>query len=187
MRSLLLILALAFASPILLNAQSPSINKFYRNHKKMDDVRNVKLPGWLIKFGSNIAKKHVDGDMEKEAIGMAKSIKKMRLLVAENPYAIQDNEVNDFIHDLEHKDKFLPLVSIRKGGQNIHIMMEEKRDLLRGLLIMVDSDDTFMMLSIKTKIHLEDIADLIITAMNGDEWEMEEVEVEDEEIILPKA
>ncbi|MCB0706381.1 MAG: DUF4252 domain-containing protein, partial [Saprospiraceae bacterium] len=88
MRIFLFTLMLAFLTPFISKAQSHTVNQFYRTHKKTEDVRNIKLPGFLIRFGTNIAKRHADDAMEKEALGMAGQIKKMRLMVAENGGAI---------------------------------------------------------------------------------------------------
>ncbi|MCB0704472.1 MAG: DUF4252 domain-containing protein, partial [Saprospiraceae bacterium] len=104
----------------------------------------------------------------------------------ENGGAIPASDVARFMSDLEQKDDFQPLVSVRSKGQRVHIMMQEKKDILKSLLILVDSEDAFMMLSLKTKLNLEDIIDLVNLAISGD-MDLEEVEVEEDEIVLPRA
>ncbi|MBR9921317.1 MAG: DUF4252 domain-containing protein [Bacteroidetes bacterium] len=182
------ILFLLFAiTPVFVSAQSPVVNKFYRHHKKIENVRNIKLPGWLIKFGSGIAKKHMDDPVEKEAIGLVKKIKKMRLLVAENGIALPESHITGLVADLKKKDNYESLLTVKSQGQNVHIMMREKKEMLKGLLILVDSEDGFVMLSMKTKLKLQDIVELVNSALNDELQEVEEVEVEDDEVIFPRA
>ena len=49
------------------------------------------------------------------------------------------------------------LISVRSEDADVQIMINEKGDKIKGLLILVSEEDTFVLLHLKTKLKYKDI------------------------------
>ncbi|MEO1514950.1 MAG: DUF4252 domain-containing protein [Bacteroidota bacterium] len=152
--------------PALVSAQSPSINKFYRQNKFEEGVRKVKLPGWLIRLGSRIGAGQIDeADQEaREALKMARRVRKMRMLYGEEGNPIDQRKVDKLIRNVRKKDNFQDLIYVRdEEGTKVNLLIRTNGagDLIRNLLILVQSEDEFVMVGLKTKLSIKDINTLI--------------------------
>ncbi len=150
---------LLLAMPVFLVAQNRSINKFYRSHKKDVGAINVSVPGWLLKLSAGIAKKHVDEEM-RAGLKYVKHIKKLKVLVIEEGSTVSNEEARQFIKQIKGKG-MEDLLMINDKETKVNIMMREKKDVIRNLFIFVRDDDELVMVSMKTKIKMEDINNMI--------------------------
>lgn len=141
-------------------AQEKNINTFYKKHKKSENATKFSIPAWVIDLGVGIAVSTLETEEEKIALRMAKKIQKIKLLVIEEKNAIDSKEVQTLVSKLTTK-QFEPLMTIRDEGTNLTFMMREKKDKIKNLLILVSEEDEFVMLSLKTKIKISDINQLI--------------------------
>lgn len=149
--------------PSLMMAQSRAINKFYRSHKKDAGAVNISLPGWILKLGAGIGKRYVDEE-ERELLKYVKHIKKMKVLVMEDGSSVSKEESRKFMNKVRNKG-MQDLIYIKDEETNVSIMVQEKKDVIRKLLIFVRDDEELVMLSLKTKIKMEDINNLIRDAI----------------------
>lgn len=157
-QSLALIFIILF--PILAEAQSPAINSFYRNHKRDKGTMNIGLPGWLIRFGAGVARPFVKDPEAKIALRFAKKIKKMKLLVNEEESTITTGQYLQLVSEAKSND-YEQLIMVHDGDEQVCIMANEKKDVIKGMLILVKESDSFVMLSLKTKFKMEDVNKLI--------------------------
>ena len=155
--------------PSLMMAQSRSINKFYRMHKKDAGATNISLPGWVLKLGAGIGKRYVDED-EKELLKYVKHIKKMKVLVMEDGSTVSKKESRKFMNAVRKKG-MQDLIYIKDVEMNVSIMIQEKRDVIKKLLIFVRDDEELVMVSLKTKIKMKDISNLIRDAIGPELFE----------------
>ncbi len=149
--------------PAMLVAQNRSINKFYRMHKKDAGATNISLPGWILKLGAGIGKRYVN-DEEKELLKYVKHIKKMKVLVMEDGSTVSKEESKKFMNSIRKKG-MQDLIYIKDDETNVSIMVQEKKNTIRKLLIFVRDDEELVMLSLKTKLKMEDINNLIRDAI----------------------
>ncbi len=140
--------------------QNKSLNKFYRHYKKGKAVKNFKIPGWLIHLGSNIARKHVDDEEMKIALQLSKSLKKIKLMYAEDEHHVPPSAVNKLVKDL-HKQSFDDWIYVRDKGTTVNFMVREKNNTIKNILVLVNEENSFALVSIKTKLHLEKLAEVI--------------------------
>lgn len=159
MKNLLLVLFL-FSFSISALSQNRSIKKFYHTHKKEDGMRNFVIPGFLIWFTTGIANEMVDNQEAKIFLKFAKKFKTMRFLVQEDDNTISREEYNHLVAGAK-KGNYEELISVKEKGKTFHIMGRGKKDKLKNLLILVSSEDTFVMMSMKTKIKTKDLNRLI--------------------------
>lgn len=158
-----------FLLPLFANAQTVSINEFYRKYKHADEEKvAVSLPGWLVKLGLGIAKTQVEDQEDKDVISALKKVGKIRVLTFENANPIQDKDLDRLMRGVR-RERFEDLIMVREEATKVNIMMREKREKVRNLLILVNEEDTFTMLSLKTKIKYDEIEEFINKAIQEDE------------------
>jgi hypothetical protein len=161
MKNILLALFL-IAVPVSVFTQNRALNKFYRQYKKGNDVQNMKVPGWLIRFGGKIAKKHVDSKEEKLALDLLKNFGAVRFMYSEDESAVPGEAVEKLRKDLL-KDQFDDLIMIRDGEMNLQMMIREEGDVIKNFFMLYNDteDGEMVFISAKTSIHLQQLSELI--------------------------
>lgn len=183
MRNLLpLIFLFSFSIPAI--SQNSCIKKFYHEHKKEEGIRNFMIPGFLIWFSTGIANEIVDGEEAKTFLKFAKKFKTIRLLVQNDHNSISKVDYNQLIFDAK-KGNYEELIYVKEKGKTFHIMGREKKDKLKNLLILVSSEDTFVMMSMKTKIKIKDLNSLINDLMKLEKVREKLKKKEEEERVSP--
>lgn len=183
MRNLLPLIFL-FSFSISAISQNSCIKKFYHEHKKEEGIRNFMIPGFLIWFSTGIANEIVDGEEAKTFLKFAKKFKTIRLLVQNNHNSISKVDYNQLIFDAK-KGNYEELISVKEKGKTFHIMGRGKKDKLKNLLILVSSEDTFLMMSMKTKIKIKDLNSLINDLMKLEKVREKLKKKEEEERVSP--
>ena len=159
MKNILLALCL-LAIPFSGFSQKKSIKKFYKQYKKGKDTHNFVIPGFLIRFATGLARDVVETDEEYEMLKLVRSIRQARILVSEDFNPVQKSDFNDLIEGVKNVS-YNDLISVRTEGAKVHIMANEDGEKIKGLLILVSEEDTFMMLHLKTKLKYKDLNRLI--------------------------
>jgi len=185
MKNLLLFLSLILFS-FSVQAQNRSIKNFYHKHKKEEGTRNFVIPGFLIWFGTGIANEFVDDEEAKVFLKFAKKFKTMRFLIQEDNNTITREEYNQLAAGAK-KGNYEELISVKDKGKTFHIMGRGKRDKLKNLLILVSAEDTFVMMSMKTKIRTKDLNRLINDLMELEKVREKLKKKEEEEKAPPPA
>lgn len=183
MRNLLPLIFL-FSFSISAISQNSCIKKFYHEHKKEEGIRNFMIPGFLIWFSTGIANEIVDGEEAKTFLKFAKKFKTIRLLVQNDHNSISKVDYNQLIFDAK-KGNYEELISVKEKGKTFHIMGRGKKDKLKNLLILVSSEDTFLMMSMKTKIKIKDLNSLINDLMKLEKVREKLKKKEEEERVSP--
>ncbi|MEM9823902.1 MAG: DUF4252 domain-containing protein [Bacteroidota bacterium] len=148
--------------------QSASIKDFYRKYKKTEDTFHINAPGWLIRLGGAIARKHIEDEGERALVKLlGKKVRKARILIMEDHNSISKAEFNDFLSDLR-SENFETLVQYREDGEKINILGREKGDKIKDLLVLVQEPDSFIMVAMKTKLKPKDLAQIIELAVEDD-------------------
>ena len=142
------------------------------------------IPGFLIWFSTGIANEIVDGEEAKTFLKFAKKFKTIRLLVQNDHNSISKVDYNQLIFDAK-KGNYEELISVKEKGKTFHIMGREKKDKLKNLLILVSSEDTFVMMSMKTKIKIKDLNSLINDLMKLEKVREKLKKKEEEERVSP--
>ena len=171
MKYILLLVSL-ICLPMLMQGQNRAVKNFYHKYKKYDGSRGIMVPGFLIWLGSGVAKEVVKKENPEAKIFLrfVKKFKTMRVLVMEEENLVSKDDLQSLIVSAK-KGKYEEIISVRENGTHISIMGRGKKDKLKNLLIVVSSEDEFVMLHAKTKIKVKDINRLI-----GELMELEKVQ-----------
>ncbi len=149
-----------------MTAQTP-IKQFYREYKKAEGVTNIKLPGWLIRLGSGLAYNSVDDPMTQEALQLARKVQQMRLLVSETGGAIPAGAVRQLAFDLKDRHGFEDLLYVRDRDTQVEILTQDQAGTLRELVLLVhEVGGDFVMLSLRSKLTLDDLSHFIRAVMD---------------------
>ena len=178
MKKLLFFFCLSLLVPIFTEAQTQSLNKFYRKYKRGKESVKFTLPGVVFKLGAAKGKNHVEGEAQKEAVKLAKGIKKMRLLVIEEYNPVTNVDYSDLIQGLQ-SEGIEEMITVRTDGTRVYLLMREKKEKIKNLLILVSSEDSFVMVSAKTKLKLDQVVEVVNQAMQEMDEEEEEAAIDD--------
>lgn len=153
---LFLTLILLTISP-LAQAQTESIDRFVRKYKRSatGEKVDITVPGWLIRFGTRfIDEKDLEG-VDIQAI--ARKISEVRIVSIEGGSKIPYSDFLNLMNDAK-AENFEELLNFRSDGDNVHIMLREKKGFIRDLFIMVqDNGGEFVLLDIGGKFTMDDI------------------------------
>ncbi len=153
--------------------------QFYQTYKNEPGVTNFKLPGWLVWLGGGLVYNSIQEDGSRAALRIARKVGKMRLLASENATVIPPQEINAFLGHIK-QNGFDDLLSVRSGGSTVNFMVNDRRGKIRNLLILVNDEDGFVFLDLKTRIKYQEITELINyfiqKSKEEDEKEKEEAE-----------
>ncbi len=174
-----ILLLLLFLTPVIAEAQSPSINQFYREHKRDKGTINANLPGWLVKLGVGIARPFVDDEEARIALRLARKVGKTKFLIAEEESRISQGQFMKLIRGVK-KDGYEEWVTVRDGGDNVTILTRMRKDMIKRMLIVVREEDSFVLLSMKTKIKAKHLSDMIndIMALEKEDEKNKYIETE---------
>lgn len=160
MKTLLLSLGLLLVGATIAQAQGPAA-EFYRQNKRLEGVRNVKIPGWLVWFGSGIAYDMVKNEDAKVALKLARKVKKMRFMMAEDQNPIPTSAVSNFVSE-SRRSGYSDLIYVRDGATTVNIMGRiKKNDKFKDLVIMVREEDEFVFFHMKSNIKMKDLSEMI--------------------------
>ncbi len=167
MKNLFILFISILTFSISMEAQTFKVNSFYQEYRQYENSFSLTLPGWLMRLGAGIAKKHVaEDDIAREALSLVKNIRKMKLLVVEDANPISNKS---YLNMIQHLDKhaFERLISVRSDGTHVDILVKEKKGKIRNLIVLVQEEDEFVFLSLKTKLKYEDLNKFIQAIMDN--------------------
>ncbi|MBK7335933.1 MAG: DUF4252 domain-containing protein [Saprospirales bacterium] len=154
--------------PFLVSAQTISINEFYRKYKQSNDENtHLTVPGWVVKLGVGIAKTQAENEEEKKLFNLGKKIGKLRVLAFEDSNPVSKKDL-DRLREGVRKERFEDLVMVREEGTHVNLMIREKKEKIKNLLILVSEEDSFTLVSLKTKLKYEEIEEFINKAISED-------------------
>lgn len=143
--------------PFMVQAQyMTGVKGFYHKYKKSENATSFVLPGFLVWIGAGIARSAVDEPEAKIALRFAKKFKTMRLLVMEDGHEVTEEDYLQLVYAAQ-KQNYEPMISFKEKGQNVQIFAKGKKDKLKRLLILVKSEDEFVLMDMKTKIRTKDL------------------------------
>ncbi len=149
----LLVIALVGMLPMLMSAQNKCIKDFYKKYKSEENVTSIKLSGFLLKM---VARFSDEDDEDKEIMS---KITKLRILDMDDKNVVSPKDYKKFLKDIK-KDNFTELIKVTDGGEKVDILLQEKGDKIKGLLILVSDKKSFTMVSLEGNFSWEDLKNL---------------------------
>jgi hypothetical protein len=135
--------------PCLIIAQSDAIDDFYASHGLRDNTVKIKVGGALIKIGSWFIE-------EPATRSLVRKSKRARILYSEDDCSIPRQDVDNLIWDIK-SDGYESLAMVRDGMEKVEIYVREYKDFIRNLLVIVHTEDEFVMASLDCRFTYDDI------------------------------
>jgi len=145
MKSYILCL-LAMALPIFAIAQSNAVETFFQKYANSEAVTEFDLQGFLL-------------NVKGESNNLENKISKLRGLVIEEANPIPANDLQDLILNVK-KEKFEEIIKVRSGDTRVEILVKDNGDQLTDALVMVNTDEEFVLLALEGALNFEDLQNL---------------------------
>lgn len=156
---------------LLSSCGSPaSVSSFYQEHKRKAGVKNMTIPGWLIYAGTGIAHDLVDDEDTKAMLQLAKKVKRLQFMIAEEQSPISPADIQTFVHNAR-ADHFEELIVVRDKSTTVNVMVREKGEKLRHLLFLINDESDFVFLNMRTNIKMKDIAKIVDYFLEKEGWD----------------
>lgn len=134
--------------------------QFYQQHKRLEGIKNFKIPGWLVYFGTGITHDIVKNQETKSILKLARKVGKMRIMIAEDINPIPVSAVNNLVAE-SRNGGYEDLIFVRDGETTVSIMGKIKKDKFKRLMFLVNDGSDFMFFEMKSHIRVQDITELI--------------------------
>ncbi len=159
MKKPLFLLALV-ALPMLCLAQSKAINEFYNKYRQDEHFLDIKLSGGLL----NLVANKTEDEQDKRVI---RKITALRALVLEEGHSVREEDYTQLLRDAK-ADSFEELIKVRDGGDKVEILIREKGNAISHVLLLVNGEDSFVLLSLEGLLQFSDLNNIHIDIKGAD-------------------
>ncbi len=152
MKNLLILLSIVLISSC---SRSP-VHSFIDEYNQEDHTVSLTVPGWLVRKGSTAAFKDI-GDEEDQAglKEIANKLGKVRVMVAREG-VVPTKAVKELITEARGH-QYEEYVTVRDDGKIVNVMAKQNAEIVENLLVLVSSDDEFVIAHIDANISMEDL------------------------------
>ena len=133
-------------------SQVDAISKYFYKYQEDTSFTVVYISPKMFKMISKLAEDEIDPEVQE----VIKDLKGLRILTTKRNGMKYYNEVTKTLN-LKSYDE---LMTVRDGESNIRFLIKDNGDIIEELLLLVGSEDEFVMISFVGKIDLEKIAKL---------------------------
>lgn len=151
---------------IFIQAQSSEIRKLYRKAHRSEQTTKVNLPGILIDLGALIAKKSlIEETGDKQLYRSIKKINALRVVSTADKKFIESERTARLFKRVNNKME--PLIKVNTENEKISILIKEKRNKIKKVVLIGHMEDEFVLLSANSNLKLDQLKQLL--AEKGDD------------------
>ncbi|SFD52643.1 protein of unknown function [Chitinophaga sp. CF118] len=162
--AIILVFFLLAVSPAI--AQKKCLRKFYREQRRNGHGETFKigLGRVTLKFASLVIPANV---MEEDGIPLKHLLSKVHRLklytIAGNPQdsTVETAAIERLKQTLVEKEHFESLVEVRHQGSIVHLMNKGKGDDVGNLVVLIQDENDFVILHLRTDLEMKDINQLV--------------------------
>jgi hypothetical protein len=132
----------------------------YWKYKDYDKGINFSVPRAVFATGSLFLK-------NKEERRLLRRVHKTRMLIFEDGTPVSERDIRRFNRKAKRRH-LEEIITVRSEGVRVQIMAKERRNALRKVVVFINSpEDGFFMISIKGKLKIKDINEVIKKSGKG--------------------
>ena len=141
---------------LLASCSRSPVNKFIDTYNQDAGTFSLTIPAWLVRAGTSSSFDQIADDEDKIGFrDIAKSLGKIRVLAAKEE-VIPDGAVKQLIKDTRNDD-YEEYVTVREKGKTFNIMVKQEKDRVKNLLLLISSDEEFVIAQIDSDISITDL------------------------------
>jgi hypothetical protein len=149
-------------------AQSKSAEAFRAKYQDDRDAKVVSVSGNLFQLLANIANEVEEDEDAKALARIASEIRSMHILsVPLLKSGLELAEIKKLRSDIMN-EKYEEFFTARDGKENIQVLAQGSKSEVRNMLVLIQSDDEFVLMNVDGVI---DVKDLAVMARNHDKWD----------------
>ena len=145
--------------PFFINAQTEGITNFWEKYSQHENATEINITGGFIKFMASFA--------EDEEADIAEKIMGLRVLVMDEGNIVVPTDFKKLVKEVK-RNAFEELMTIRDGSTTVDFMIREKDDTITDVLILVNDEENFVLLSLECLLQFSDLNKLNIEVEGGD-------------------
>ena len=151
-------------TPCLVNSQSAYTREFYKKYKRTEGPTKMVIPGFVIKGGTWIARAFMKDEEEKLMMKMLGKFGRLRLMNIEDTNPVEHDDVTRLMKSVRNHS-YDDLISVNSEGERVHIMAKSGKNKIKGFFILVSSEDSFTLVSIKGSLNIKHLNELLKTVL----------------------
>lgn len=163
MKSLLIAAGCLFLSATAVKAQDKCLREFRNKYKGSAEVHTVKVGNFAFKLGS-LCLSFDNSDKDARALSHAiKNISRVKIYTISNLNGgtVSADDIADLKSNLQRNENFDLLMEVREKGSLVHILNKGNEDELGNVVMLVQDDNEFVIVNLKTTLKMNDISELI--------------------------
>lgn len=133
-------------------SQVDAIAKYFSKYQEDTDFTVVYISPKMFEMISKLAEEEIEPEVQ----AIIRDLKGLRVLTTEKNPMRYYNEVTETLNLKSYEE----LMTIRDGNSNVRFLIKSKNELVEELLLLVGSEEEFVMISFVGKIDLEKISRL---------------------------
>ena len=132
------------------------IKQLFKDIKKEGYSFAITAPAWLVKAGINAAADHNSLEKDKEIwLSLKDKIKGVRILINDKSNEKQQDIMKLFAQNAT-KENLELYASFTEGKDRVQLFVEEKKDKIKNLLFLINTDSENIIFHIKTDVSLSE-------------------------------
>jgi len=145
--------------PVLLSAQSKSIEAFYKKYENDRDATVVNINGSLFSIFAKLGEYAEEEDKELRSMGkLAANIQSMKILsLPIYKVGIEQSEINQLKSNLI-AENYEELFSAREGRKTINCYSQGNKSEIKNIVILVNKKDDFTIMNLNGNLNMKDLA-----------------------------
>jgi hypothetical protein len=152
MNKLMIVMIALFVS--LNTYAGEGFDKLYAKYSETEEVMSINLTQSMIGLASKFI-----GENDVDAKKLLESVKGLKLLIAETPNSKLKTDANTLIISGSYEE----LMKIKDGADNISIMVQESGEIIKDVIVMVDSPDEFVFINLTGNIDPQQVGKVLKT------------------------
>ncbi len=153
------VITVLLLAPVLLLAQSKSIEAFHKKYENDRDATVVSINGPLFSIFAKLGEYAEEEDKELRSMGkLADNIQSMKILsLPTYKIGIEQSEINQLKKNLI-AENYEELFSARKGRKTINCYSQGNKSEIRNMVVLVNERDDFTIMNINGNLSMKDLA-----------------------------
>jgi hypothetical protein len=160
MKTWIIILGMVISPMLLCSQSSQSVKNFFKKYQNNDEAEQFKIGGLVLDLAISFSD-------DEESKNILKKLKRLRLLSFEDINPVDPSDFRQLMKGIQ-ADRYSPLIKLRQKGETVDIFVQEKNNYISEVLLIVQSQEEFILLNLEGKFRFEDLNDFDLDTKGGD-------------------